>query len=80
MPYVFYFISNEEFTLPSTFCLHISETALKLDTLVGDIEDAVSSTVSRNLRKCPGHNSEVSAPRVIRVICFFSFSSIVSYL
>ncbi|KAI7986985.1 RINT1-like protein MAG2 [Camellia lanceoleosa] len=28
-----------------------AETALKLDTLVGDIEDAVSSTINRNLRK-----------------------------
>uniref|UniRef100_A0A5B7BIY7 Putative RINT1-like protein MAG2 n=1 Tax=Davidia involucrata TaxID=16924 RepID=A0A5B7BIY7_DAVIN len=28
-----------------------AETALKLDTLVGDIEDAVSSTMSKNLRK-----------------------------
>lgn len=28
-----------------------AETALKLDTLVGDIEDAVSSSVNRNLRK-----------------------------
>lgn len=37
------------------------ETALKLDTLVGDIEDAVSSTVNRNLRKHPSAlNSEVS--------------------
>ncbi|WOG91629.1 hypothetical protein DCAR_0310878 [Daucus carota subsp. sativus] len=30
-----------------------AETALKLDTLVGDIEDAVSSVVNRNLRKHP---------------------------
>ncbi|GAV73011.1 RINT1_TIP1 domain-containing protein [Cephalotus follicularis] len=28
-----------------------AETALKLDTLVGDIEDAVSSTMNKNLRK-----------------------------
>ncbi|KAH7852873.1 hypothetical protein Vadar_030313 [Vaccinium darrowii] len=28
-----------------------AETALKLDTLVGDIEDAVSSTINKNLRK-----------------------------
>ncbi|KAK9119331.1 hypothetical protein Scep_017424 [Stephania cephalantha] len=36
-----------------------AETALKLDTLVGDIEDAVSSTMTGNLRKIPpGSNSE----------------------
>ncbi|KAJ9568102.1 hypothetical protein OSB04_004068 [Centaurea solstitialis] len=36
-----------------------AETALKLDTLVGDIEDAVSSSVNRNLRKQPSaQNSE----------------------
>ncbi|XP_052179607.1 RINT1-like protein MAG2 [Diospyros lotus] len=45
-----------------------AETALKLDTLVGDIEDAVSSTVSRNLRKCPGHNSEDTRLLAIRAL------------
>ncbi|KAD4180083.1 hypothetical protein E3N88_28674 [Mikania micrantha] len=36
-----------------------AETALKLDSLVGDIEDAVSSTVNRNLRKqASSQNSE----------------------
>lgn len=36
-----------------------AETALKLDTLVGDIEDAVSSSVNRNLRKqTSAQNSE----------------------
>ncbi|XP_031269104.1 RINT1-like protein MAG2 [Pistacia vera] len=36
-----------------------AETALKLDTLVGDIEDAVSSTMNRNTRKYPStQNSE----------------------
>ncbi|EYU35856.1 hypothetical protein ABFS82_09G036600 [Erythranthe guttata] len=30
-----------------------AETALKLDTLVGDVEDAVSSTMTRTLRKHP---------------------------
>ncbi|KAF6175900.1 hypothetical protein GIB67_003388 [Kingdonia uniflora] len=36
-----------------------AETALKLDTFVGDIEDAVSSTMSGKLRKLPsGANSE----------------------
>lgn len=29
----------------------ISETALKLDSLVGDIEDAVTSVMNRNLKK-----------------------------
>ncbi|XP_060204661.1 RINT1-like protein MAG2 isoform X2 [Lycium barbarum] len=33
------------------------ETALKLDTLVGDIEDAVSSTVKRTLRREPSTKS-----------------------
>lgn len=31
--------------------LHLSETALKLDTLVGDIEDAMSSSLNKNRRK-----------------------------
>ncbi|OVA13332.1 RINT-1/TIP-1 [Macleaya cordata] len=36
-----------------------AETALKLDTLVGDIEDAVSSTMTGKLKKLPsGANSE----------------------
>lgn len=34
-----------------------AETALKLDTLVGDIEDAVSSTVKRTLRREPSTKS-----------------------
>ncbi|XP_019248734.1 PREDICTED: RINT1-like protein MAG2 [Nicotiana attenuata] len=34
-----------------------AETALKLDTLVGDIEDAVSSTVKRTLRREPSAKS-----------------------
>ena len=29
----------------------ISETALKLDRLVGEVEDAVSSVMSKNLKK-----------------------------
>lgn len=45
--------------------LMFSETALKLDTLVGDIEDAVSSSVNRNLRKNPSApNSEVSTLKI----------------
>lgn len=45
--------------------LTFSETALKLDTLVGDIEDAVSSSVNRNLRKNPSApNSEVSTLKI----------------
>ncbi|CBI15247.3 unnamed protein product, partial [Vitis vinifera] len=36
-----------------------AETALKLDSLVGDIEDAVSSTMNRNLKKhASTHSSE----------------------
>lgn len=35
----------------SFFFLHLSETALKLDTLVGDIEDAMSSSLNKNRRK-----------------------------
>ncbi|RZC79837.1 hypothetical protein C5167_042413, partial [Papaver somniferum] len=39
-----------------------AETALKLDTLVGDIEDAVSSTMTRNLRKSsPGTKDILSS-------------------
>lgn len=41
--------------------LFLLETTLKLDTLVGDIEDAVLSIVNRNLRKRPSsHNLEVT--------------------
>ncbi|KAK3010885.1 hypothetical protein RJ639_011155 [Escallonia herrerae] len=36
-----------------------AETALKLDTLVGDIEDAVSSTINRNLRKSSQKSEDV---------------------
>lgn len=42
--------------------LCLPETALKLDTLVGDIEDAVSHTMNKNLRKHSSvQNSEVSS-------------------
>ncbi|CAH9095831.1 unnamed protein product [Cuscuta epithymum] len=34
-----------------------AETALKLDTLVGDLEDAVSSTINRTLRRYPSSTS-----------------------
>ncbi|KAK4437085.1 RINT1-like protein MAG2 [Sesamum alatum] len=34
-----------------------AETALKLDTLVGDVEDAVSSTMNRTLRRHPSTNN-----------------------
>ncbi|KAK2973520.1 hypothetical protein RJ640_010575 [Escallonia rubra] len=37
----------------------LTETALKLDTLVGDIEDAVSSTINRNLRKSSQKSEDV---------------------
>lgn len=44
----------------SLLCL--SETALKLDTLIGDIEDAVSSTMKKTLKKHYGaRESEVSS-------------------
>ena len=39
----------------------ISETALKLDSLVGEVEDAVSSVMSKNLKK----NSIPQSPEVI---------------
>lgn len=40
--------------------LYLPETALKLDTMVGDIEDAVSSTMKKNLKKhYSAQNSEV---------------------
>ncbi|MED6155879.1 hypothetical protein PIB30_009352 [Stylosanthes scabra] len=35
-----------------------AETALKLDTLIGDIEDAVSLTINKHLRKPSNQNSE----------------------
>lgn len=38
----------------------LSETALKLDSLVGDIEDAVSSAMSNNRRSNSTQDSEVS--------------------
>lgn len=37
----------------------LSETALKLDSLVGDIEDAVSSAMSNNRRSNSTQDSEV---------------------
>lgn len=46
-----------------------AETALKLDTVIGDIEDAVSSTVSKNLRKHP------SAPQSEEA-CLFAIKSL----
>ncbi|XAR50071.1 hypothetical protein NMG60_11004297 [Bertholletia excelsa] len=46
-----------------------AETALKLDNLVGDIEDAVSSAVNRNLRKHPSaQNSEDTRLVAIRAL------------
>lgn len=36
---------------PFLFCFYILETALKLDSLVGDIEDAVTSVMNRNLKR-----------------------------
>ncbi|XP_071701963.1 RINT1-like protein MAG2 [Rutidosis leptorrhynchoides] len=46
-----------------------AETALKLDTLVGDIEDAVSSSVNRNLRKqTSSQNSEESCFAAINAL------------
>ena len=43
--------------------IYLSETALKLDTLVGDIEDAVSSVMNKNLKKHSStQNSDVSIP------------------
>lgn len=54
LPKCFYF----SFRLLEHFCL--SETALKLDTLVGDIEDAVSSTMKTSLRTRSTQNSKVS--------------------
>lgn len=40
--------------------LYVSETALKLDTLVGDIEDAVMSSLNKNLRTSRSSGFEVS--------------------
>lgn len=38
----------------------MAETALKLDTLIGDVEDAVSSSMTSNLKRVPSvSNSEV---------------------
>ncbi|XP_075112064.1 RINT1-like protein MAG2 [Nicotiana tabacum] len=46
-----------------------AETALKLDTLVGDIEDAVSSAVKRTLRREPStKSSEEMRGRAIRTL------------
>lgn len=56
------------FCLFPHFCtLSLSETALKLDSLIGDIEDAVSSTMTKNLKKYYStQNSEVSSRYVFR--------------
>lgn len=49
------------FAFLSKFCCIFSETVLKLDTLVGDIEDSVSSIMNKTLRKNSSlQNSEVS--------------------
>lgn len=41
------------------FC-NVSETALKLDTLVGDIEDAAMFSLNKNLRTSRSSGFEVS--------------------
>lgn len=49
--------------VPCNFFVCLSETALKLDTLIGDIEDAVSFTMTKNIRKhSSSQNSQVSIP------------------
>jgi hypothetical protein len=55
------FILCQISTFLSKFCCIFSETVLKLDSLVGDIEDTVSSIMNKNLRKnSSSQNSEVS--------------------
>ncbi|GER49985.1 RINT-1 / TIP-1 family [Striga asiatica] len=54
-----------------------AETALKLDTLVGDVEDAVSSTMNRTLKRHPStKNLELlrfeSAVRIFHLFSIFS--------
>jgi hypothetical protein len=48
--YVVYIVCDQNFAFLKNL-FYLSETALKLDTLVGDIEDAVSSIMNKNLRK-----------------------------
>lgn len=40
--------------------LYVSETALKLDTLVGEIEDAVMSSMNKSLKTSRSSGFEVS--------------------
>lgn len=48
---------------------YFSETALKLDTLVGDIEDAVMSSLNKNLRTSRSSGFEVRTLSSARVFC-----------
>lgn len=63
-------ISLFHFLLPISkfvFLLNLSETTMKLDSMVGDIEDAVSSAINKNLRKhSPAQSSEV---RIFPTLC-----------
>lgn len=53
--------------------LHLSETALKLDTLVGDIEDTVSSAMNKNMRKLSStQSSEVCVIHLFSTLIFCS--------
>lgn len=55
-------------------CLCLPETALKLDSLIGDIEDAVSSTMNKTMRKhASTKKSEVST-------CYLKLNAVVSLI
>ncbi|XP_017256002.1 RINT1-like protein MAG2 isoform X1 [Daucus carota subsp. sativus] len=57
-----------------------AETALKFDTLVGDIEDAVSSVVNRNLRKHPSSRNLEKDVRLIAIKALKQAEDILAWL
>lgn len=62
--FVFMIIYNISFFI----FLYLAETALKLDSLIGSVEEAVSSTLSKTLRKPSSvQSSEVRTIRCLNL-------------
>lgn len=57
--------------------LYVSETALKLDTLVGEIEDAVMSSLNKNLRTSRSSGFEVSTFSSAKSVLYKKFRTCV---
>lgn len=58
--FMFFFFGDNFFSSHTLPQLSFSELASKLDNLVGDIEDAVSSVMNRKRKHPSTHASEVS--------------------